>query len=114
MRRFVLPFAVSSLLLLAVAVRAGAFALTSPEVTEGAKLSPAQVFSGFGCSGQNVSPALNWSGAPAGTKSFALTVYDPDAPTGSGWWHWIVFNIPPGTTSLPQGAGDVKKKLMPK
>jgi hypothetical protein len=62
----------------------------------------------------NVSPALSWSGAPAGTKSFALNIYDPDAPTGSGWWHWVVFNIPPATTSLPKGAGDVKKKLMPK
>ena len=109
MRRFVLPFAVSSLLLQAVAVRAGAFALTSPEVTEGAKLSPAQVFSGFGCSGQNVSPALNWSGAPAGTKSFALTVYDPDAPTGSGWWHWIVFDLPAEVSALPRGIGRVAK-----
>jgi hypothetical protein len=66
------------------------------------------------CTGGNLSPALSWSGAPAATKSLAVTIYDPDAPTGSGWWHWVVFNIPPGTTSLPKGAGDVKKKLMPK
>jgi len=63
-----------------------------------------QVFNNFGCTGGNVSPALQWSGAPANTKSFALTVYDPDAPTGSGFWHWVVFNIPAGTTSLAKGA----------
>jgi Raf kinase inhibitor-like YbhB/YbcL family protein len=72
------------------------------------------VFKGFGCTGGNVSPELSWSGAPGGTKSLAVSIYDPDAPTGSGWWHWVVFNIPPGTTSLPKGAGDVKKKSMPK
>src|SRR3954470_22942082 len=60
-----------------------------------------------GCTRVNISPALSWSGAPNGTKSFALTIYDPDAPTGSGSWHWVVVNIPPGTTSLPKNAGDV-------
>jgi Raf kinase inhibitor-like YbhB/YbcL family protein len=88
--------------------------LTSADLKEGATVANEQVFKGFGCSGNNVSPALNWSGAPTGTKSFAVSMYDPDAPTGSGWWHWVVFNIPPGTTSLPKGAGDVKQKLMPK
>ena len=58
---------------------------------------------------------LSWSGAPAGTKSFAINMFDPDAPTGSGWWHWVVFNIPASTTSLPKDAGNLKKrKLMPK
>src|SRR5579859_6359319 len=88
--------------------------LTSPDIREGATIANEQVFNSFGCTGGNVSPALSWSGAPSGTKSFAVSIYDPDAPTGSGWWHWVVFNIPPGTTSLPKGAGDVKKKLMPK
>ena len=88
--------------------------LTSSDLKEGDTIVNEQVFKGFGCTGGNVSPALSWSGAPSGTKSFAVSVYDPDAPTGSGWWHWVVFNIPPGTTSLPKGAGDVKKKLMPK
>jgi Raf kinase inhibitor-like YbhB/YbcL family protein len=67
----------------------------------------------FGCDGGNMSPSLKWTGAPEGTKSFAINLYDPDAPTGSGFWHWIVFNIPPSTTSLPKNAGDVKANLMP-
>jgi Raf kinase inhibitor-like YbhB/YbcL family protein len=89
------------------------FTLTSPNIANGKNISDAQVFNSFGCSGQNVSPALSWSDAPAGTKSFALLVHDPDAPTGSGWWHWIVYDIPPDATSLPAGAGDPKKHLMP-
>jgi Raf kinase inhibitor-like YbhB/YbcL family protein len=89
------------------------FALTSPDIANGGKISAAQVFNAFGCSGRNISPALSWSNAPAGTKSFALLVHDPDAPTGSGWWHWVVYNIPASTTSLPADAGDPKKKLMP-
>jgi Raf kinase inhibitor-like YbhB/YbcL family protein len=88
--------------------------LTSAEISEGATIANEQVFKGFGCTGGNVSPSLSWSGAPSGTKSFAVSIYDPDAPTGSGWWHWVVYNIPPGVTSLPKGAGDMKKKLMPK
>ncbi len=88
--------------------------LTSAEITEGATIPAEQVFKGFGCTGGNISPSLSWSGVPSGTKSLAVSIYDPDAPTGSGWWHWVVFNIPPRTTSLPKNAGDVKKKLMPK
>ena len=89
------------------------FSLTSSDFTEGGTLANAQVFNEFGCKGGNVSPALAWSGAPSGTKSFALLVHDPDAPTGSGWWHWVVYDIAPGTTSLPAGAGDSKKGLLP-
>ncbi len=90
------------------------FKLTSPDVTEGGRVNPEQVFKGFGCTGSNISPALSWSGVPAGAKSLALTVYDPDAPTGSGFWHWVVFNIPPATTGLPKDAGDPAKHLLPK
>jgi Raf kinase inhibitor-like YbhB/YbcL family protein len=70
--------------------------------------APSQIFNGFGCTGGNVSPQLSWTGAPAGTKSFALTVFDPDAPTGSGWWHWVVVNIPVSAAQLPAGASGAK------
>ena len=89
------------------------FTLSSTDFTEGGTLASAQVFNEFGCKGGNISPALAWRGAPAGTKSFALLMHDPDAPTGSGWWHWVVYNIPAATTSLAAGAGDPKKGLMP-
>lgn len=87
------------------------FTLTSNDV--GGQATMQQVFNGFGCTGSNISPELSWMNAPAGTKSYAITMYDPDAPTGSGWWHWTVFDIPAGTTSLARGAGDVKKALLP-
>ncbi|HVO46185.1 MAG TPA: YbhB/YbcL family Raf kinase inhibitor-like protein [Steroidobacteraceae bacterium] len=90
-----------------------AFTLTSPDITNGGTIASAQVFNSFGCTGQNISPALAWSHIPAGTKSFALLVHDPDAPTGSGWWHWVVYNIPATATGLPAGAGDPAKNLMP-
>jgi Raf kinase inhibitor-like YbhB/YbcL family protein len=93
------------LALAAPAAAAGMFKLQSADVKPGAMLGEEQVFNGFGCSGGNVSPQLSWENAPAGTKSFAVTVYDPDAPTGSGWWHWIVYDIPAGTKELAKGAG---------
>jgi hypothetical protein len=83
---------------------AGEFALSSPSVVDGKRLPEAQVMKGHGCSGGNVSPELAWSSPPAGAKSFAVTVFDPDAPTGAGWWHWIVFDIPADARGLPQGA----------
>ncbi len=96
------------------AARSAEFTLSSPDIRDGGTIKTAQVFKGFGCAGGNISPTLSWSGAPAGTKSFALTVYDPDAPTGSGWWHWVVFDIPPTAHGLPKGAGDPKSGQMPK
>jgi Raf kinase inhibitor-like YbhB/YbcL family protein len=78
------------------------FKLTSADLK--GTFQQSQIANTFGCSGGNTSPQLSWSGAPAGTKSFALTLYDPDAPTGSGWWHWIVVNIPASTTKLDAGA----------
>ena len=97
----------------ACAVQAAGFALSSPTIKPGSMLTEAQVFKGFGCEGKNVSPALKWSGAPSGTKSYAVTVYDPDAPTGSGWWHWVVYNIPASATELPEGAGGADGKGLP-
>ena len=79
------------------------FTLSSPDVHQGAKIASTFVFNGMGCTGNNQSPALQWSGAPAGTKSFAVTVYDPDAPTGSGWWHWVLYNIPANVTKIDRG-----------
>jgi len=93
------------------ALAAGKFTLTSKDVKPGGMLTDQQVFSGFGCSGANVSPELSWKDAPAGAKSFVVTVYDPDAPTGSGWWHWVVYDVPATATELPQGAGSGKAPL---
>jgi hypothetical protein len=107
-------FALFAAFLGAQSAAAQTMTLTSPDVAPGARIADEHVFNALGCTGGNISPALSWSGAPKDTKSFALSVYDPDAPTGSGFWHWVVFNIPADTTSLPKGAGDVKKKLMPK
>ncbi|HMI36469.1 MAG TPA: YbhB/YbcL family Raf kinase inhibitor-like protein [Steroidobacteraceae bacterium] len=85
---------------------AAEFRLSSPDIAPGGTIASKFVYKGFGCSGENVSPALNWTGAPAGTRSFALLVHDADAPTGgAGWWHWLVYNIPAGATNLAQGAG---------
>lgn len=89
------------------------FALKSTDLAEGEVIRDAQVYKGMDCNGGNLSPELEWSNAPAGTKSFAVTLYDPDAPTGSGWWHWIMYNIPANVSRLPQGAGDPSKQWMP-
>jgi len=81
------------------------FRVTAPDLVSRGRITISHVFNGMGCSGQNISPALEWANPPAGTKSFAVTMYDPDAPTGSGWWHWVMYNIPAGTTGLVAGAG---------
>jgi Raf kinase inhibitor-like YbhB/YbcL family protein len=92
------------------------FAVTSNSFKDGDYLGAEHILSadyGFGCAGGNKSPHLAWSGAPAGTRSFAVTCYDPDAPTGSGFWHWLVVNIPPGITELPLDAGNAKNLRLP-
>ncbi|RDS89943.1 kinase inhibitor [Pseudomonas fluorescens] len=81
------------------------FSLTSRDIADNRPLTRREVFQGFGCEGGNTSPELSWKNAPVGTKSYAITVYDPDAPTGSGWWHWTVVNLPASTHSLPSGVG---------
>jgi Raf kinase inhibitor-like YbhB/YbcL family protein len=98
----------------ALGANAAGFTLSSPTIKPGSTLSQDQVFNSFGCTGKNLSPALKWSGAPKDTKSFAVTLYDPDAPTGSGWWHWVVYNIPASATELAQGAGDASGAQLPK
>ncbi len=100
-------------LFLAGPALAADFTLNSPQLRNGGTMAPAQVFNGFGCNGKNISPELSWQGEPAGTKSFAVTVYDPDAPTGSGWWHWVTFNIPADVHHLPANAGDPASGLAP-
>ena len=83
------------------------FTVTSTTLTDGGGTPPAQMSGIFGVpGGEDISPQLSWSGAPEGTKSYAVTVYDPDAPTQSGFWHWAVADIPATVTELPEGAGD--------
>lgn len=83
--------------------------LISHDLQDGGKLPNRHVFNGMGYDGDNISPHLMWDDVPAGTKSFVVTCYDPDAPTGSGWWHWVVANLPADTRVLPQGAGSVRR-----
>jgi Raf kinase inhibitor-like YbhB/YbcL family protein len=87
------------------------FTLTSTSL--GGEATVNEEFNGFGCTGKNQSPQLSWNNAPEGTKSFAVTMYDPDAPTGSGWWHWVVFDIPANTNELVSGAGNTDLNLTP-
>jgi Raf kinase inhibitor-like YbhB/YbcL family protein len=89
---------------------ASEFTLSSPDL-QGGTFDNKFVLNGFGCKGENVSPTLIWRNPPAGTKSFALQVHDPDAPTGSGFWHWAVYNIPPTTVILSQGVGNRAERL---
>jgi len=111
MRRILFAALIASLSSLAWA---GGFKLSSPDIKPGKMIPQRFEFNGFGCSGENKSPALKWSGAPKGTKSFAVTVYDPDAPTGSGWWHWFVVNIPANVMQLPPDAGAAGGANLPK
>jgi Raf kinase inhibitor-like YbhB/YbcL family protein len=92
------------------------FKLSSQSFRDGDYLDQKHILSkefGFGCAGGNQSPQLSWSGAPEGTKSFAITCFDPDAPTGSGFWHWVVVNIPPTTTELALDAGNPGAPKLP-
>jgi Raf kinase inhibitor-like YbhB/YbcL family protein len=90
---------------------AGGFSLSSSAFKNNGAIPEKYAFNAMGCTGENVSPPLEWKNPPAGTKSFALMVHDPDAPTGSGWWHWVVYNLPADTSSLPEGA---KSGTLPK
>ena len=88
--------------------KVGEFKVDSTDVRDGEMLDSAHT-----AAGENVSPQLSWSGFPDETRRFAVTCFDPDAPTGSGWWHWMVLNLPRSTTSLPRGAGDPQNPQLP-
>lgn len=99
-------FTLGAFAVLSSPAHAGEFTLASASFAAGATLANTHVYDKYGCRGRNASPELHWSGAPSGAKSFALTVFDPDAPAAGGWWHWLVFDIDASATSLPAGAGD--------
>jgi len=95
----------------AVGSYAQTFTLSSKDV--GGQFTGDYIAANFGCSGSNLSPELSWTNAPAGTKSFAVTLYDEDAPTGSGFWHWVIVDIPASATGLKRGAGNIQSNLAP-
>jgi len=103
-----------SLFIVSATAAADTFSLRSKDILHGDFMKKTQEFQGFGCSDGNLFPQLSWSNAPEGTEAYAVITYDPDAPTGSGWWHWQLVNISKNVTSLPTGAGDANKSLAPK
>lgn len=90
------------------------FTVTSPDLQVRGRVAQSHVFNGMGCTGQNISPVLQWNNPPAGTKSFAVTAYDPDAPTGGGWWHWVIYNIPASVNRLAADAGKPGGRMAPR
>lgn len=112
MRKITLAALIPITVFLPFACYAEGFFLSSPDIK--GQISNTHVFNGFGCRGDNISPALLWENAPPGTKSFAVTSYDPAAPTGGGWWHWLIFDIPASVSALERGAGNVKSSAAPK
>ena len=106
-----ITFTLLAILIVFACTQAQTFTLKSTDI--GGQATDENLFNGFGCSGDNTSPSLSWENLPEGTKSFAVTMYDPDAPTGSGWWHWVMFDIPAEVTSLKKNAGSIEAKLAP-
>ncbi len=97
----------------ASASKSADFTLASDDIPSNGTIPASFESDSFGCTGENSSPELHWSGAPADTKSFAVTVYDPDAPTGSGWWHWVVYDLPADTDRLDPGVGSLNSSMLP-
>jgi Raf kinase inhibitor-like YbhB/YbcL family protein len=90
------------------------FVLSSPDARLAVRVPEEYTANVLGCTGGNISPALQWSGVPGGTKSFVITLFDPDVPdTGSGWWHWVVYDVPAKVNSLPKGAGAEHGSMLP-
>lgn len=102
-----------SLSLFSMVVQAQDFKLTSKDIKHGKKVADMYVLNGSGCNGKDISPELSWSGAPQSTKSYAVTMFDSDAPTGSGWWHWALVNIPNNIRSLPADTGNKDGSKLP-
>ncbi len=98
-----------SAIILIFSFNAQALEIKSPEIKSGSTISDKHIFNNFGCKGENISPKITWKDAPKDTKSFALTVYDPDAPTGSGWWHWLLINIPANYKEVSSNFGKEDK-----
>ncbi|HVO46386.1 MAG TPA: YbhB/YbcL family Raf kinase inhibitor-like protein [Steroidobacteraceae bacterium] len=98
----------------AIAQESGSFTLLSPDLQPGGPVPDTFVLNAYGCKGSNQSPALEWHGAPSGTKSFVITVFDGDERnSGSGWWHWVVYDLPASATQLPRGAGAERSRALP-
>ena len=114
MKNFFISLALSAIAFSGSAAYAQAFELSSPDINPAQPIAMKHVFNGFGCTGENISPALGWKNAPAGTKSFAVMVHDADAPTGgAGFWHWVVVNLPASASGLPSGAGAASSNALP-
>lgn len=110
MKKSLMATGMLALSLLAAGAQAQEFKVQSSSVLDG-HLQQNQFANVFGCSGKNLSPQVSWSGAPQGTKSFVVTMYDPDAPTGSGWWHWVLANVPGTVNELKEGVDSPGGKL---
>jgi len=100
-------------ILAAGSMTAAPFSMTSSAFRNGGTMGMTNVYNGYGCKGSNNSPEVQWSGAPSETRSFALTIWDPDAPVHGGWWHWVFFNLPASTMSLAAGAGSTNPGAAP-
>ena len=103
----------TALLTLSLPALAGNFSLKSPSIKHDDRLTTRQEYQGHGCTGANLSPALAWRSAPAGTKSFAVTLFDTDARAGQGWWHWTVVDIPPSIHALLENTGNISGQHLP-